>query len=207
MILLRKLFAKSRGEQITKLIGQTETITMEVLKAISMYWIISDENNKDKGENVDHWIDKAAGYINKDLIYGLKDSFVYPHMAFIGIFDDNTVKNFIGDDGLQELREAYKSPQVFLNGIINAIKIKYKPMLGQNPDSYFWKLSDYNQVFKYISLSIGGFISPDKWNEKGTWIKQSIPTVSKINYTRGQKASNDIKEIILTCIENIYGVG
>ena len=208
MILFRKLFAKSRSEQIDELIKQTETITMEVIKVLSMYWIIGDEDN-DKGENVDHWLDKAVGYINTSLVIGgnSKDVFIYPHMAFIGVFDDDIVKELIGDSGLVDLRNNCGTPKNFIKGIINdRIKPKYRRMLGNNPDEYFWKVSEYQQAFKYMSLCLCGKIDTGYWNMKSMWLNSDIPAVSKIRYVKGKSAVDNIRETLMQCIKEILGV-
>lgn len=59
MIILRdKLFSETRKDEISKIIESCHTYIKEIIKSLELYWKDPDD--------VNHWIDKAGGFIYND---------------------------------------------------------------------------------------------------------------------------------------------
>lgn len=97
MIIFRKLFSKlinddrlfteNRQDEIKYLIKCSKTTTMEFLKALEMYYY--------DYQDVDHWLDKAVGYM---LNMSNKES-VKPYMSFICLLEEEELENLLKEEG------------------------------------------------------------------------------------------------------------
>ena len=195
-----KLFVENvRSEEIKYLVRCSRTTTMEFLKAIEMYYLDS--------QDVDHWIDKAVGYI---LNMSNKDN-VSPYMSFVCLLDNETIENLIGSDGLKYMSEYYKanSQSDILNLIKKSVKFKYANIeksanvtLFNDKDDYYFK------VIKFVTLCLCGLTKPENWDNTSSWINKKIPDLNTYNKINKNKkfTSQELHELLKDCVEYILYV-
>ena len=173
MIILRQkqLEFSDRQTEINLLINCCKTNTMEVLKALEMYFL----DNKD----VNHWLDKATSYMMKFI----EGENIEVYLSFIGMFDKSTITDLIGIDGFNNFISKYNLPQVnynisFFNSIVSDIRSKYSNIEKDNNVTLFKdkNFKYYQTALKFITLCLYGLVKPENWDDKASWIKKKIPT-------------------------------
>lgn len=183
----------NRAGQLSYLIGSCHTISLELIKAIELYW--------DSPENVNHWIDKASGYLHR--MTGKE--YIFPHFGLICSFKHKNISDLIGVDGLNEILKKYKSPEDFILNIENEILLSNKYKTWIKDLSFFKETKDYLRIFKYISLCLSGTIVPEDWNNQWLWINKDIPFGGEILFNKFSNGQKEIWEILKSCIDTING--
>ena len=206
MIIFRKLFSKlinddrlfteNRQDEIKYLIKCSKTTTMEFLKALEMYYY--------DYQDVDHWLDKAVGYM---LNMSNKES-VKSYMSFICLLEEEDIENLVGQDGLDFVGSYYRadSRSDILNQIKLSVKQKYSKIEKDNQVKLFnEKDSYYFDVIKYVTLCVCGEINPNYWKNKNSWINKTIPDIKakKIAYSKTPQDTTKLHNLLLDCIEHI----
>ena len=198
----------SRKDEITYLINCCFTITREVIKAIEMYYL--------DYQDVNHWLDKATSYM---LRFTNKD-YIDVYMSFICMLDINSIRNLVGIDGLEYLKQKYKLQGNnlnidFLENIKSSIRKDYNKIEKENKVILFNSTNNnyYINAFKFITLCFSGEVKPHDWKNTNSWIKKSIPNPSNINlvskglnFEKNKESSDKIHSLLLSCIENILYV-
>lgn len=207
MIILRRLFSEltqklfaDRKTEVEYLIRCSKTTTMEFLKAVEMYYY--------DYQDVDHWLDKATGYM---LNLANKNS-VDVYMAFICLLSDDDIDTLVGQDGLAYVKDYYKANtrSDILNQIKSAVKKKYKKIEEDNKKDKVILFSDKDQfyfdVIKYVTLCVCEEIKPKDWSNRQSWINLSIPDINnnKSSYNKFDNAK--LHDLLLDCVEYVLYV-
>ena len=195
MIILRdKLFSETRKDEISKIIEPCHTYIKEIIKSLELYWKDPDD--------VNHWIDKAGGFIYNDTY---NKQFIKPHYCFIYCFNDNDIINLIGRDSLYRIRSTFSTSERFIESVKKEILTekggKYKIWLKTFND-FDISNKEYIKIFHFISLCMSGIILPSDWYSNH-WNNLSIPKNSNIKLT----SVDQLKELIHECLKSILGVG
>lgn len=194
MIIFREkdfALSNSRQNQIRLLITGCHTIAMELIKAIDLYW----QDTKD----VPHWIDKVCGYMLR-----LENrTSVKIHQSLICSFDDKTIIDQIGTDGLKMVRELYTSPENFIFAVESELLKDAKYRTWITGYDFFQPPKEYIKYFKYITLCLCGRILPSDWDSQWTWIRENIPSNTTIRFEKNNK---ELHVLLMSCIGHILGI-
>lgn len=152
MIILRdKLFSETRKDEISKIIEPCHTYIKEIIKSLELYWKDPDD--------VNHWIDKAGGFIYNDTY---NKQFIKPHYCFIYCFNDNDIINLIGRDSLYRIRSTFSTSERFIESVKKEILTekggKYKIWLKTFND-FDISNKEYIKIFHFISLCMSNNIT------------------------------------------------